>query len=141
MIRLTYRLSLVCLLPLAFFFGCGGKYDTQPVRGRVTLTDGTPLPDVRVTFDRESPALTAMGVTDSEGNYSMGTLGPDDGVPPGKYRVAVADVRTADPDRRAPARFHPKHSSYASSGLEYTVTRGRNVFDVKLEAPPKAPRR
>jgi hypothetical protein len=139
MIRFASKFALVSLLTL--LCGCGGKYDTQPVRGRVTLTDGTPVPDVQVTFERESPALTAMGVTDSDGDYSLGTVGPNDGAPTGKYRIAVVDVKSADPDRRGPARFHPKHSSFATSGLEHTVTRGRNVFDIKLEVPPKARRR
>jgi len=116
--------------------GCGGKYDTCPVSGKVTLNDGTPVDGVQVTFECRQPALTAVAVTDQDGNYRLGTVEAGDGAPAGNYRVTVVELPDEkDPDNPPPPRIHGKYRSFTRSGLEFTVKKGRNTFEIQLDPP------
>ncbi len=74
---------VVLLILAAFAIGCGG----QPgVRGKVTFSDDkTPLTQGTINF--ESDKNIARGEVDGEGNYVIGSLKANDGLPPGQYRV------------------------------------------------------
>ncbi len=128
------KLSMV-LLAILLGGGCGGKYSSHPVRGQVTLEDGTPLDNVQITFQCDDPALTATAVTDSDGYYALGTVEEGDGAPAGTYRVAVVEQDDlTDPDTVRPARVAPRYTSLQNSGLEITVP-SNDGYDLKL-APP-----
>src|ERR1041384_6176679 len=98
----------VCLtLSLA---GCGSK--KYPVRGTVTLEDGTPLTRGLVIFERVEggPPLTARGNVLPDGRYELSTEKPGDGVPPGRYKVAINPLDTSDvPDEQKALPFDIKY--------------------------------
>lgn len=115
--------------------GCGGKYDLQRVEGTVTLKDGMPLANLRLMFECEQPRISARAATDESGHYRVGTLETGDGAPAGRYRVVVAEPPNADPDTVPTPRVHSKYSRFDTSGLEFTVEKGNNTFNIQLDPP------
>jgi len=78
-----------CLPVLMFcfpflFVGCS---DHVQVKGKVTLTDGTPLGVGDVVFEKQDFAAT--GMIKNDGSYTMGSLKATDGLPKGEYTVYV----------------------------------------------------
>jgi len=131
MFHRSLPLALLLLLPI--LAGCGGKYTTYRVSGKVTLRDGTPLEGLSVVFQCQEPAITATGTTDAGGNYRLGTVEPGDGAPAGTYRVAVTEPQGDDPENPQPPRIDPKYGSFQTSGLKFTVEPGGNTFDIPLD--------
>src|SRR5437899_2247879 len=83
-------LPVALVLALGAAVGCGkGLY---PVRGKVTLEDGTPLAKGLVVFEstQEKSPITARGDIQADGSYQLSTAKPGDGVPTGKYRALVS---------------------------------------------------
>ena len=125
---------LGCLLLAVLASGCGGKYDTHAVQGKVTLTDGTPLENVQVTFKCQQPPITATAITEADGNYSLGTVAPGDGAPAGQYRVSVVELSDyEDPDNPKPPRIDRRYGHFKRSGLEFTVPAEDNNYDIRLD--------
>lgn len=114
--------------------GCGDKYTTYGVHGRVTLKDGTPLDAVRLTFElaEHQPPISATASTDENGAYELGILETGDGAPAGNYRVVVSEPGRFPEDPR-PRRIHSKYWSFETSGLEFTVKPEDNTFDIQLD--------
>jgi hypothetical protein len=76
----------VCL----FSFGCNNNQLTGLVPAKGTLTfNGKPIAGASVTFNPVGQTRSASGITDAQGNFSMMTLVPNDGVYPGEYIVTV----------------------------------------------------
>ena len=82
--------------------GCGGSR-TTPVEG-VILLDGKPLANAAVQFTPQGESgRDATGQTDQNGQFSMSTFKPKDGVLPGDYKVIVAPLGTPDAKQYASA--------------------------------------
>jgi hypothetical protein len=113
--------------------GCGsGKY---PVRGTVTLEDGTPLSKGLVIFERVEggPPVTARGDIKPDGRYELSTERPGDGALPGRYKVAINPLDPSDvPDERKVLPFDVKYLSHRTSGLTCEVKPGVNEHPIKL---------
>ncbi len=86
-----------------------------PVHGKV-LFDGRPAPGALVVFHpvRDDPKVPKpSGTVRGDGTFSLGTFAPDDGAPPGDYRVAIvwpaaqspAGSQKADIPNRLPVRY------------------------------------
>jgi hypothetical protein len=60
-----------------------------PVSGRVAYR-GKPLGNVAVVFQSIDGKVSAIGTTDASGTFRLTTYSPDDGAPPGSYKVTVA---------------------------------------------------
>jgi hypothetical protein len=132
-----FRLGIVGLMLLALV-GCGGG--KQPVRGNVTLDDGSPLTKGMVVFERTDggPPITARGEIQSDGRYELSTDKPSDGVPPGKYRVLINSLDLSDvPDEKKNLPFDIKYLKFETSGLAYEVKSGANDYAIKLDRPKK----
>ncbi len=99
------RLSLASVfisLLLLTHIGCGGKKHV-PVSGIITM-DGQPYGNALITFfPAEASELSAVGKSDDNGNFKMGTETPGNGVKPGKYKVTVVP----GPDPEATFAGHP----------------------------------
>jgi len=80
--RLTVLMFVVCLV--AVLTGCSGNVQ---VKGKVALTDGTPVTRGHVVF--ESGTFSASGEIKEDGSYVMGSLKANDGLPPGEYTVYI----------------------------------------------------
>lgn len=93
------RTAIACALALTVvsIVGCGEPRVVN-ISPRFTI-DGQPLQEASVTFIRidGDGGRAAFGVTDDEGVALLTTYSPNDGVPPGEYRVVVI---------KAPANAH-----------------------------------
>lgn len=103
-----------CMIVLAAFIttaaiGCQSEegLDTSPVSGVVTFR-GAPIEGAQVTFVPTQGGMSAVGVTDAEGRYSLTTRSKDDGAVPGSYTVKITkfeggadDVDTSPIDEAA----------------------------------------
>jgi hypothetical protein len=130
------------ILPLALLAlglaGCGGGL--YPVRGTVTLDDGTPVTRGLVVFERVEGGqpITARGEIHPDGRYELSTNKPGDGVPPGKYRVLVNPLELSDvPDEQKHLPFDVKYLKFETSGLEYEVRAGLNEYPIVVTRPKK----
>lgn len=111
--------------------GCGGSSRAQ-VSGTVTRQDGSPLVNARV-IARSEEGKTANGATDTQGHYSLGVELPGDGVPPGKFSVAIVE-QFADEDVATSPTIASKYSRPNTSGLSFEVAAGEiKTFDMTLE--------
>jgi len=116
--------------------GCGPRM--YPVRGTVTLEDGSPLTRGLVIFERVEggPPLTARGDIRSDGRYELSTETPGDGVPAGRYRVSINPLDTSDvPDEQKVLPFDVKYLNQKTSGLEFEVKSGANDYPIRLSSP------
>ncbi|MCI0702796.1 MAG: carboxypeptidase-like regulatory domain-containing protein [Planctomycetia bacterium] len=128
--------QLALLIPLIALAGCaGGKH---PVRGIVTLDDGSPLTKGLVVFERidGGPPVSARGEIGADGRYELSTDTPGDGVPAGKYKVLVNPLDLSDvPDEQKQLPFDVKYTKFETSGLECEVKAGGTDFPIKLSRP------
>jgi hypothetical protein len=132
--------ALVACLALGLG-GCGPKM--YPVKGAVTLDGGAPLAKGLVIFERVEggPPLTARGNVQADGRYELSTERPGDGVPPGRYKVAINPLDTSDvPDEMKTLPFDNKYLNLNTSGLECEVKAGVNDYNIKLSKGRRAGR-
>jgi hypothetical protein len=126
-------------LVLAAVAGCGsGLY---PVRGTVTLDDGTPVTKGLVVFESTAPAqgVSARGTLGADGRFQLSTNRTGDGVPPGTYKVLINPMDLSDlPDEKKNVPYDVKYMNFATSGLTFEVKAGDNDFPIKLAKRAKA---
>src|SRR5262245_16588694 len=91
--------ALAVVAVLAGAAGCSGG--RQPVRGRVTYPDGTPVTEGNVIgqMGEGVTSVTVQGEIKSDGTFSWGTERPGDGAPPGKYKVTVVPRGLGDAEK------------------------------------------
>ena len=63
-----------------------------PVHGVVRL-NGKPVGAARVTFMNSKLGVSAYGLSDDEGRFTLTTFEPGDGTPPGSYQITVTKVQ------------------------------------------------
>jgi hypothetical protein len=127
--------------------GCGSGQNLAPVSGQVTL-NGKPVAEIAVTFQpvasegNNAPGPTAVGVTDSDGRYSLKPLGePGSGATIGKNVVKFsANVTVTDTSEeglrkmKAAVQIPPRY--WADSKLEFDVPKGGSSnADFQLTSP------
>jgi len=122
---------LAGLLPL---IGCGNSDRTQ-ISGHVTHKDGSPLVGARVAFRSPETGQSAMGFTDANGRYMLGTSPAGEGVLPGQYEVTVAEDRGPVTNPR-PRTIHPGYEAPQTSPLKVTVEPGGSMtYDIVVQPP------
>ena len=115
--------------------GCSGADSPAFVTGKVVHRDGSPLVNGRLLAKCEETGKAGSGITDVSGQYEMMTARIGDGIPAGKYHVAIVED-LGDQDHRNPPTVAAKYRNPATSGLEFTLKAGdRTVFDAKLDPP------
>ena len=132
----------VSLFVLASLTGCGGD---PKVSGKVTFTDGSPLTVGKVMFQKERFSATCD--IQPNGTYSAGKIKDGDGLPPGRYRVFIADAFISEEGKAVidsnGASFVPeirkeliasKYTSPETSELTVEV-KGNTTFNITVEAP------
>src|SRR5262245_56563198 len=82
MFRTTILLFALTLL------GCGGA-SMSPVAG-VVLLDGKPLAGASIQFVPQGKGRDATGQTDQNGQFTMSTVQPRDGMLAGEYKVVIS---------------------------------------------------
>jgi hypothetical protein len=120
---------------LLFSAGCGSP--TQPVDGRVLFPGGEPatrLEGYMVTFESTGePRVSASGVVQADGTFQVGTYRERDGAVLGKHRVALTPPLPYTDSPPIRSRILAKYEKFDTSGLEVTITRGRNAVTLEVE--------
>jgi hypothetical protein len=128
---------LVC----AVFVTCGCGSGKYPVRGRVTLDDGTTLTRGMVVFESLDGKQGARGMIQPDGRYELSSAAPGDGVRPGRYRVLVSALDLTDvPDEKKTLPFDLKYTRFETSGLEVEVKAHTNDVPIELRRPARRPK-
>lgn len=112
---------------------------TVPVRGQVTLQDGTVIQTGTVEFNAIEGDWTARGTIQPDGTFYLSTFTDGDGAVPGVHDAVVVQlIATED----LPLHKHdhgptidPKFAHYDRSGLHYTVEPGQeNQISIQVDA-------
>ncbi len=145
----SVRVSVVRMCCLAavsmLLLGCGSgtseKLDkTYPVSG-VVKYKGQPVAGATVVFNFSgAKPHTAMGQTDAEGRYKLGTYQPGDGAVEGPQAVTITKEEVVEADPKTGIVPKPKHllpvkyTDVGTSPLTATVNAGKNEnVDFNLE--------
>jgi hypothetical protein len=128
---------LLMFVLLTGFAGCSGN---TPLGGKVTFEDGTPLTAGIVIFD--NGVNTSRAPIQADGTFKVGTVKNNDGIPPGIYRVSIANaIELLDNPQKIyppPSRnlIHPKFANPDTSELTVTVGNSSQQLNITVE-PPK----
>lgn len=137
------------------FTGCNNptsNYDSN-VQGTVTI-DGELAHGGTVTFSPKEKGPVATGVVAADGSFALkigqGTTAEPNRslIPAGEYVATVVvngppvkntDEEDGGPPHTGPRLMADKYADKDASGLEFTVKKGSNVFDLKLDGPSANP--
>jgi hypothetical protein len=124
--------ALLAAALLSFAAGCGTDKPTAEVTGKLTFTDGTPLPaGTRIRFDAQeggAGGVRSFTATTSEDGSFKTTAEV------GKYKLAIIAPEGDSGD------FYKKvvHRSYFDDGLlSAEVTKGMSPLDLKVKPMKK----
>jgi hypothetical protein len=124
--------TALILLGLA---GCEANR-TYPVAGKVVFTDGEPVTGGLVMFEPlDQPTVCARGHIRADGTFHLSTYKTNDGACAGRHRVLVQPPMPNNRQESQSPPIHPRFGSFDTSGLEYTVTPGKNTFTIEVERP------
>ena len=138
--RILLSFSMVTILATV---GCGGV-KTYPVEGKVIWPDGTPAKELAtgmVQFDlitdKPKEQVSPHGEIQGDGSYRLSTFKLGDGVPAGKYRVAVVPHSWTEGELgekpRPPAVLDARFQLFESAKIEVEVKPQRNDIPIKVE--------
>ena len=120
------RAALRLLAAVAVVVGTSGCFKPPllvPVKG-VVLLDGKPLSSGVVQFQPAAGQL-AFGMIGEDGTFTLSRHVPNDGIPPGTYRVAVTAFDPMAEVQSVENLIVPvKYTRFGSSGIEFTVFPG-----------------
>lgn len=128
-----------------FFTGCGKKYDTVPVRGKVTFNGG-PMPANGVIYFTPlevyggHPMRPATGDFETDGSYKTFSFANVEGVFPGVYEAHLQCWKV--PPRmdgpKAVSYLPAKYGKATTSGLKLTVEEGSSAqeFNIDITGTP-----
>ena len=115
-------------------WGCG-HVEYPSVTGKVTL-DGQPLPNAVVSFmPDDEQGVPSLGVTDSDGIYTLQQTAELTGAPIGKYTVRITTYREGRPEAQPPVPGVPERvpAQYnLRTTLRAQVQPEANVLDFAL---------
>lgn len=131
---------------------CGSKRKLYPVRGQV-MCDGQPAEGAIVTLHALDASQPMQEVPSSrvkaDGSFTIGTYEPEDGAPPGDYKVIIIwlppdALARMSPDGRLPNKLPDLYSDAKTTPLKIHVDEGPNdlpPYDLPSPGNPKGARR
>ncbi len=124
-------LALGMLVILGTVSGCGSG---QPiVKGTVKFSDGTPLTKGTVLFSNEQ--FSAAGDIKPDGTFVMGSTDVNDGVPPGRYNIAIGGDAISTYESATPL-VAAKFADPKTSGITHEVKAGSSEpLAITVEKP------
>jgi hypothetical protein len=135
--NMIYIVGVIALLATT---GCSGsEVPTVPVKGTVTLRDGTVVETGTVEFNATEGDWTARGTIKPDGTFYLSTFTDGDGAVPGTHDAVVVQlIATED----LPLHQHdhgptvdPRYAHYDRSGLQYSVTPdGENHITIQVDS-------
>jgi len=124
------------LLPLLVFtvtvLGCGGG--NVPLKGRVVFDDDSSPLTVGTVF-LTTPTMQSRGHLDRDGNFTVGTVGTRDGLPPGTYEVAIVGAVEDLPDGSLRPLVADKWASPTTSGKTVEIDRSTRNLEIRVTRP------
>lgn len=143
------RFQLFALFSMLLATGCGGGNGTVKVEGTVKL-NGAPLPNVTIMFhpvEQKNIAdngRAATGQTDAQGAFKLSSLGVEDGIVPGEYKIVVYAATVAPLDMKSDGAkrvqelkqanaVHPNYSNFGKTPLKRKID-GKGRVDIELKA-------
>jgi hypothetical protein len=139
-------------LVVIFLIALVGCNQNVQMNGTVTFSDnGEPLEIGTVVF--ANTATQASGQLTKGGNYTLGSLGSNDGIPKGEYTIFIekanqyVDTDIIDEEATSEGNtskiyvkkliplIHSKHTSMNTSELKLKVDGSTNTFDIKVDRP------
>lgn len=137
--RVVAGLLFVTMVFLYWAFAGDDSY--YPISLRVTLADGTPVAEAKVTLRCADPRFNFSAVTDREGQCAYGTKLLAGGAPAGtRYRVAVEGFQSGrlgladDGLSLSKTAVHGRDGD-AAAVLEFTVRPRQNEFHLVVDSP------
>lgn len=125
-------LIVFCLFSV--FSGCGGQ-GFVPAGGKVTFEDGSPLTTGGISFSTDT--FMADGTIQSDGTYTLSSLKPGDGLPPGNYTVTI-DASDVDANEKTTYLIDPMYADPEKTPLKAEVKKGeKNRIDFTVTKPAK----
>lgn len=119
--------------------GCSNsEVPTVPVKGTVSLRDGTPVQTGTVEFNALDGDWTARGKINSDGTFYLSTFKDGDGAVPGVHDAVVVQL-IATEDLPLHQHSHgptvdPKYSHYDRAGLQFTIESGaENQISIQVD--------
>jgi hypothetical protein len=113
--------------------GCSGN-GFIPAGGKVTFEDGSPVTQGGVTFSTST--FMADGKIQPDGTFTLTSLKPGDGLPPGSYKVTVSSSET-DAKERTIYFVDKIFSDITTTPLTAEVTSSQRTFEFKVSKPKK----
>ena len=123
--------------------GCGNSHGTVPVKGRVTFDGKSPPKPGRVNFGPVVPAgnptskqRPGSAAFDAEGNFTVMSYQPGDGLLPGNYLITVVCVERDPP----PVPGGLESVTYVApdyKGQKLTVEPGSAPLELTIDVPLK----
>jgi hypothetical protein len=123
--------------------GCGNSHGTVPVKGRVTFDGARPPKPGRVSFGPVTPAANTelkqrpgSAPFDAEGNFTVMSFQPGDGLVPGTYQITVLCVERDPPP--VPGGF--ESVTYVApdyQGQTLTIEAGSKPVELTIDVPLK----
>jgi hypothetical protein len=134
-----------CFLFIVFLIlllqtGCGNNVG---LGGKVAFEDGQPLTAGTVCF--ETSTYLARGTIRENGTYTVGSVTPTDGIPPGNYNVYISNaVKYVGINEKTNEEIwepfiDKKFTSADTSGLTIDVSASTKKFDIVVT--PYAPKK
>lgn len=128
---LAIIVGVLCLFTVVT--GCGNGF--VGMKGRVTYSDnGEPLEAGTVTFTSEM--FQARGDIEKDGNYVIGSLTDNDGLPPGTYTVYISNADSLSGSQENPVKtplIDGKYASPKTSGLSVIVDGSTKKYDFTVD--------
>lgn len=110
--------------------GCSsGNGATEPVSGKVTFKDGSPVAGGTIVFADVAENSSSIGYIQQDGTYTLGTFAETDGAPTGKYKVTV----TGDSEYGKKSAVNARFGQQSSTPLEAEVKEGSNTLNFEVE--------
>lgn len=129
----TSHFSFFLVLAATFVLtasGCGGSGGaTEPVTGKVTFKDGSPVAGGTIVFADVVENSSSIGYIQPDGSYTLGTFDEADGAPMGKYKVTIIGDSEYGEKSAVDARFGLQDNT----PLEAEVKAGDNKIDFEVE--------
>ncbi len=138
---MRHRFALTCGALAILLAGCGESnrpifQTTYPVRGRVVLAKGSPVPGGQLEFHPENPELPeARAAIKSDGTFVVGTYKVNDGAVPGRFTVTIDALVYDKAGNLRTSKSLPiprKYADVRTSGLQVEIRAEPNEVTLRL---------
>lgn len=111
--------------------GCGSKYDTVPVKGKVTY-DGQPVPALILQF-KPAQGRASQGTTGPDGSFEMTYTIDQKGVMPGEHEITASWSPPSDDGSKPPEVVQKALDDFKAKGpVKATIDKPQEAYEIKL---------